>query len=124
VTYSQQRVLAIAVTVCLGMLGAVALGNAETLGISPRILAWLSVFSTGLGILAGFLPNVRGTDQKPEHIANRIMELTPVERAELQAEVERRGPPPPPSTPPGPPPPPPPPPPPMDRAAFRDVRFP
>lgn len=89
-SYSQQRVLAIAIAVCLGMLGAVALGNAETLGISPRVAAWLAVISTGLGILQGFLPNVRGTDQQPQHIANRIMELSPSERRDLIAEVEHR----------------------------------
>ena len=88
--YGQQRVLAIAIAVCLGMLGAVALGNAETLGISPRVAAWLAVISTGLGILQGFLPSVRGTDQQPEHIANRIMELNRAERLDLLAEIEKR----------------------------------
>jgi hypothetical protein len=90
VSYSQQRILAVAVAIALGMLGAIAVGNAETLGLTPRILAWLAIISTGLGILQGFLPSVRGTDQKPEHIANRIMELTPAERADLIAEVEHR----------------------------------
>lgn len=89
-SYGQQRVLAVSIAVCLGMLGAVALGNAETLGISPRVAAWLAVISTGLGILQGFLPSVRGTDQQPEHIANRIMELTPAERSELIRTVEHR----------------------------------
>jgi hypothetical protein len=82
--------LAIAIAVALGMLGAVALGNAETLGISPTVAAWLAVVSTGLGILQGFLPSVRGTDQQPEHIANRVMELSKPERLELLAEIEQR----------------------------------
>lgn len=89
-SYGQQRVLAIAVAIALGMLGAVALGNAETLGISPTIAAWLTVVGVGLGILQGFLPSVRGTDREPEHIANRIMELPREKRLQLVAEVERR----------------------------------
>lgn len=89
-TYQQQRVLAIAVAIGLGMLGAVAVGNADVLGLTPRILAWLSIVATGLGILQSFLPNVRGTDQQPEHIANRIMDLSPADRASLIAEVEHR----------------------------------
>lgn len=89
-TYSQQRVLAIAVLVCLTMLGGVSLGNAETLGLTPRIAAWLTIVSIGLGALQGFLPNVRGTDQQPDHIASRIMELTPAERDELRTEIDRR----------------------------------
>lgn len=82
-SYSQQRILAIVVAVCLGMLGAVAVGDQKMLGISPQISAWLGIIATGLGILASFLPSVRGIDQQPEHIANRIMELSPAERTEL-----------------------------------------
>lgn len=82
-SYSQQRVVAIAVAVCIGMLGAVSVASADTLGLTPRILAWLAIVSTGLGILQSFLPSVRGADQQPEHIANRIMELSPAERSEL-----------------------------------------
>lgn len=88
-SYSQQRVLAIAVLVCLAMLGGVSLGNAETLGLTPRISAWLTIISIGLGALQGFLPSVRGPDQQPEHIARRIMELKPVERVELRTIVEQ-----------------------------------
>lgn len=89
--YSHQRVIAIAVSICLGMLGAISLANADTLGLTPRIVAWLTIFSTGLGILQSFLPSVRGTDQQPEHIANRVMELSHDERVTLLAELERRG---------------------------------
>lgn len=88
--YSRQRALAIAVAVVLGMLGAISLASAETLGLTPRVVAWLAIVSTGLGILQGFLPSVRGTDQQPEHIANRIMELSRPERLELLAEIEQR----------------------------------
>lgn len=89
-SYGQQRTVAIAVAIALSMLGAVAIGNAETLGITPTVAAWLAVISTGLGVLQSFLPNVRGTDQQPEHIANRIMELKPDQRRELLAEIEHR----------------------------------
>lgn len=89
-SYSQQRVLAIAVLVCLAMIGAISLGNAETLGLSARVVAWMSVLAVGLGALQGFLPNVRGTDQQPAHIANRVMELSKPERLELLDEIERR----------------------------------
>lgn len=90
-TYSRQRVIAVAVAICLGMLGAVSLANADTLGLTPRIVAWLTIISTGLGMLQGFLPNVRGTDRQPEHIANRIMDLSRSDRLKLLAEVETRG---------------------------------
>lgn len=90
-SYTAQRYLAIGVAVCLAMLGVVAIGNTETLGITPRVAAWLAVLSTGLGTLQGFLPSVRGTDQQPEHIANRIMELTPAERRALLDDLDRRG---------------------------------
>lgn len=90
VGYREQRVLAIAVAIALAMLGAVALGNAETLGITPTVAAWLAVISTGLGVLQSFLPKVTGADQQPEHIANRIMELSRAERLELLAEIEQR----------------------------------
>lgn len=89
-SYGQQRVLAIATAIAIGMLGAVAVANAEVLGITPRVAAWLAIVSTGLGILQSFLPSVRGADQQPEHIANRIMELGPSERVELRALVEER----------------------------------
>lgn len=89
-SYGQKRALAIAVSVCIGMLGAVALGNAETLGISPQVAAWLTVIGTGLGILQGFLPSVRGEDSQPEHIANRIMDLSQPDREVLISEVARR----------------------------------
>lgn len=89
-SYEQQRILAIAVAIAIGMLGAVAIADSETSGLTPRMLFWLAVISTGLGILQGFLPSVRGSDQQPQHIANRIMELSPADRAALIEEVEHQ----------------------------------
>lgn len=89
-SYSQQRVLAIAVAVALATIGAASIGNQEILGISPRLAAWLAIVAVGLGSLQAFLPDVTGKAQKPEHIANRIMELSHPERMELLAEVEHR----------------------------------
>lgn len=74
-SYAQQRVLAVAVSVALAMIGAVSLANAETLGLTPQIVAWLTVVSVGLGLLQGFLPNVRGQSKDPEFLAQRIREL-------------------------------------------------
>lgn len=89
-SYGQQRVIAIAVAVALGMIGAVTLADTAVSGLTKTMVFWLTVVSTGLGILAGFLPRVTGSDQQPEHIANRIMELSPKERAALLEEVESR----------------------------------
>jgi hypothetical protein len=89
-TYQQQRYLSIAVAIALGMLGAVQLAAPETLGISPVAARWLGIVATGLGILQGFLPNVRGRSTDPEFLADRVWELTPAERQQLTAELEHR----------------------------------
>lgn len=89
-TYSHQRVLAIAVAICLGMIGAVSLGNAETLGISPTVAAWLTVLAVGLGTLQGFLPNVRGRATDPEFLIDRIRELPKHERQLIASELADR----------------------------------
>lgn len=89
-TYGQQRVLAIAVAVALLVIGAIVAGDHELLGVSPRMVAWLAIVAIGLGGLQSFLPDVTGKAAKPEHIANRIMELSKPERLELLSEIERR----------------------------------
>jgi hypothetical protein len=112
--YEQKVLLARAVAVTIVAVTLIQAGNAEMLGITPRIGAWLAILVGVLGAVAGFLPNVRGTDQQPEHIANRmddlsaadrqrvmadqIQAMTPTERAALRIELERRNnaPPPPP----------------------------
>lgn len=83
-SYRTQYMLAVGVAIALAMLGAIQLANAETLGIPPRISAWLGIVSVGLGILAGFLPNVRGTGRDPEALADRVWEL-PVHDRQLVA---------------------------------------
>jgi hypothetical protein len=86
------RILSIAVAVALGMLGAVQLASPESLGISPIAARWLGIVSTGLGILAGFLPRVQGPSKDPEVLADRIVDLPPHDRqAALQDIAERSG---------------------------------
>jgi hypothetical protein len=91
-TYGQQRALAIAVAAALGMIGAVQLGNAQTLGITAQMTAWLGVVSAGLGILAGFLPTIQGRSRDPEFLADRIDDLSASDRALLLSEMEHRHP--------------------------------
>lgn len=84
------RVLSIAVSVALGMLGAVQLAAPEALGISPIAARWLGIVATGLGILAGFLPRVQGPSTDPDALADRVLSLTPAQRAALADELEHR----------------------------------
>lgn len=85
-----QRYLAVAVAVTLGLIGAIQLGNPDTLGITPRITAWLGIVSVGLGILAGFLPNVRATTKDPKVVADRFAELSDQDQRLVIADLEER----------------------------------
>jgi hypothetical protein len=89
-TYDQKVVLARVVAVLILALTLVQAGNADLLGITPRIGAWLAIAVGVLGGAAAYLPNVLGSDAQPEHIANRVMELSPEERLKLRAEIDRR----------------------------------
>ncbi len=89
-SYTTQRALAVAVTVVLAMIGAIQLANADTLGLTPRLTAWLGIASVGLGILAGFLPNVRGRATDPQFLADRISELPAEDRRRLASEMADR----------------------------------
>lgn len=74
-SYGQQRVLAIAVAVMLGVVGAIQLKSPADLGLPPVVAEWLVIVSVGLGILAGFLPSVRGMGNDPTFLLHRIQEL-------------------------------------------------
>jgi hypothetical protein len=89
-SYRTQRHVAIAVAVVLAMIGAIQLANAETLGIGPRVSAWLGIVSVGLGILAGFLPSVQGRSRDPSFLADRISELPVHERQVLASTLADR----------------------------------
>lgn len=84
------RVLSVAVAVALGMLAAVQLASPESLGISTVAARWLGILAAGLGILQGFLPKVQGPTTDPAVLAERIVKLSPAERAALIEEVEHR----------------------------------
>lgn len=86
-TREQQRQLGIAVTVAIGIVGFLQVGNADLLGLTPRALAWLGILSSGLGLLAGFLPTVRGRSMDPDDLADRIEAMTPQARRKLQARI-------------------------------------
>lgn len=89
-SYAQKLTIARVVAVAILAVTLIQAGNADLLGVTPRIGAWLSIFVGILGGAASYLPNVLGSDQKPEHIANRILELKPSERIELRTLVEQR----------------------------------
>ncbi len=89
-SYSQQKILAIVLTIVAGAITLVQAGNADVLGLTPRVLAWLGVLSGVIGIGLGFLPSVRGMGSDPGFLANRIMDLTPVQRRELREMVDRK----------------------------------
>lgn len=87
-SHDNQRALAIGVTVLLGCLGAVQLASPDVLGITPRVSAWLGIVSVGLGLLASFLPNVRGTS--PETLADRVWNLPTDERQAVADDLATR----------------------------------
>lgn len=92
-SYQTQYTLAVLVTVLLAILGTVQLGNADLLGVTPRVSAWLGIAASGLGIAAGFLPNVRRTPaarNDPEALAGRVWDLPPDERRQVARELEAR----------------------------------
>lgn len=89
-SYTAQRYIAVAVAVVLAMIGAIQLANAETLGITPRMSAWLGILAVGLGILAGFLPSVQGRARDPEFLADRVWELKPADRRMVASDLADR----------------------------------
>lgn len=50
--------LAVVVTVLLAGLAAIQLADPDTLGLTPRHLAWAGVVAAMLGTLNGFLPRI------------------------------------------------------------------
>lgn len=85
--YSQLRVLAIITTILSAGLLAVHAADADILGLTPRILAWLSIVAGMIAVGQGFLPDVRGTATDPTFIKNRIRELPPEDRLQLAQEL-------------------------------------
>ena len=84
------RVLSIAVSVGIGMLGAVLLANPGDLGISPVAARWLGIIAVGLGILQGFLPRVQGPTTDPETLADRVWSLPAEDRQRIAADLAGR----------------------------------
>lgn len=84
------RVLSIAVSVAIGMLGAVLLADPASLGIDPVMARWLGIVATGLGILQGFLPRVQGPTTDPETLANRVWALPEEDRRLVGIELAHR----------------------------------
>lgn len=87
-SYRQKLIVARVVAVAILAVTLIQAGNAELLGVTPRIGAWLAIFVGVLGGAASYLPNVRGTDQQPEHIARRINELSDEKRQELLDRID------------------------------------
>jgi hypothetical protein len=89
-TYRQQRYLAVAVAVVLAGIGVLQVADPSDFGLTPVALRWLGVLSAMLGVLAGYLPSVRGRGTDPEFLADRVWELSPDDREQLTFELERR----------------------------------
>lgn len=85
-TYSQQRIAAILVAAIL--VGIAALQAAPMdFGLTPIMARWLGLVGTVLGVVAGFLPSVRGMSTDPTFLANRISELPPKKRKALATKM-------------------------------------
>lgn len=87
---SYTRILAIVVAVAIGVLGAIQIADTHLLGLSDRIVAWLAIGATGLGILQGFLPPVQKGAEQPEDLAERVMALSETDRKVLQLLVDEQ----------------------------------
>lgn len=57
---SQQRALAVSVTVLIAFLTLIQAADPVTLGISAQFVAWSGILAGALGVLLGFLPRVQG----------------------------------------------------------------
>lgn len=60
-SYTVQWWMSVGVAVTLAIFGAIQLARPADLGISPQMGAWIGILSSGLGVLAGFLPRVTAT---------------------------------------------------------------
>lgn len=84
------RALSIAVTVVIGVIGALQIADQAVLGLTPRMVAWMAIVSTGLGVLSGFLPRVTGPSTDPETLADRVWSLPPHVREMVARELADR----------------------------------
>lgn len=89
-TYAQQVQLAWAVAGAASLIGLIQLGNADLLGLSPRVLAWLGIVASFLTIAATWLPSIRGRAADPTFLADRISELPPKKRKTLATTMANR----------------------------------
>lgn len=79
-SYQTQRYLSIAVSVLLAGLAVIQLANPADFGLTPVMAHWLGVIVAMLGVLAGFLPSVRGMGNDPDFLVHRIEDLSPEQR--------------------------------------------
>lgn len=74
-SYQTQRYLAIATAVLLAGMAVIQAADPADFGLSPVMARWLGVAGAMLGVLATFLPSVRGMGNDPEFLIHRISEL-------------------------------------------------
>lgn len=79
-SYQTQRYVAIAVAVLLAGLAVIQVADPADFGLSPVMARWLGVVVAMLGVLATFLPSVRGMGNDPQFLINRISELPQYQR--------------------------------------------
>lgn len=57
-SYRWLYAISVAVTIVLGVIGAIQVADHNLLGVSDQVVAWLGIIATGLGIGNGFLPRL------------------------------------------------------------------
>lgn len=89
-TYSQQKTAVIILAAILAGLAIIQAANAADFGLGPIAMRWLGVLGAVLGVLAGFLPSVRGMSTDPTFLEHRISELPEKKRRALATKLANR----------------------------------
>lgn len=92
-SYTAQWRTAVVVALILVAIGAIHTAGPVVLGIQPVVLQWLGVLAAVLTVAQAMLPKVQAIpepDYDAKRAADHIEAMTPAQRADLLAELERR----------------------------------
>lgn len=89
-SYQGQKTAAIVVAMLLAGLAIVQVADPADFGLTAVAVRWVGVVTAMLGVLAGFLPSVRGMGNDPSFLINRISELPPYERQAIASTLADR----------------------------------